>query len=219
MLKWVIKLMFRAGIHFKLRDETDTSCLPEIQVGHSQAFSSQFLQWFRSLQQNTSCSCTCSLSTSPVDAVTNHYNLTFLSSYITVSHSQLQHKITTKPQATPARHLSRLPTDFLFSTYFPGPIPKSQCYHWNRTPATTFPQPSLHLLWIPQTTYSYPNFSNLSLCPRPKLSANLTIVVPKATSRLKADPHHSLWENSQVSSPSSVVGNLLWFLFPLKPHP
>lgn len=28
--------MFREGIHFKLRDETDRSCLPEIQVGRLQ---------------------------------------------------------------------------------------------------------------------------------------------------------------------------------------
>lgn len=50
-------------------------------------------------------------------------------------------------------------------------------------------------MWIPESTYSYPNFSYLLFCPRPQLlqvlSANLTMVIPKATSRLKADAHHS----------------------------
>lgn len=47
-------------------------------------------------------------------SLTNHYNLFFLPSHITISHPQIQHKIVAKPQATPARNLSRLPVDFLY---------------------------------------------------------------------------------------------------------
>lgn len=60
-------------------------------------------------------------------SLTNHYNLFFLPSHIAISHPQIQHKIVAKPQATPARNLSRLLVDFLFFIYFSGPIPKSQC--------------------------------------------------------------------------------------------
>lgn len=113
--------MFRTGIHFKLRDETDRSCLPEIQVGHRQTFTSQFLQNLsHRVVPITSTVHHLQPYLFPLNifwinkSLTNHYNLFFLPSHITISHPQIQHKIVAKTQATPARNLSRLPVDFLY---------------------------------------------------------------------------------------------------------
>lgn len=108
-------------------------------------------------------------------SLTNH-NLFFLPSHITISHPQLQHKIVVKPQATPARNLSRLPVDFLFSSIFLDPFPSliasTETEH-QQQPSLNFPYiscgyhkssipilPSLTCHFVPDhnsSKYSLPN--------------------------------------------------------------